>query len=78
MLEVKEFGEALRIAVEGGDPNNINKVFLEIIKSKKSKEAPQFKEVIDLAFKIEGGLRHLRNFAKKRHDLFILREIYEF
>ncbi len=78
MLEVQEYQEALRIAVEGGDPNNISKVFIEIIKSKKAKTDPQFKTVIELASKVEGSLRHLRNFAKKRHELFLLREIYEF
>ena len=40
MLEVQEYQEALRIAVEGGDPNNISKVFIEIIKSKKAKTDP--------------------------------------
>lgn len=78
MLEVQEFEQALKIAIEGGDPNNINKVFIEIIKARKAKEAPMFKQVIDLAFRVDNGLRHLRNFAKKRHELFLLREIYEF
>lgn len=75
MLEVQEYQEALRIAVEGGDPNNISKVYIEIIKSKKSVAAPHFKTVIELASKVEGALRHLRNFAKKRHEVFLLREI---
>ena len=42
MLEVQEYQEALRIAVEGGNPNYISKVFIEIIKSKKSVAAPPF------------------------------------
>lgn len=75
MLEVQEYQEALRIAVEGGDPNNISKVFMEIIKSKRSEAAPHFRNVIELASKVESALRHLRNFAKKRHELFLLREI---
>lgn len=78
MLEVQEYQEALRIAVEGGDPNNISKVFIEIIKSKKSVTSPHFKTVIELASKVEGALRHLRNFAKKRHEVFLLREIQDF
>jgi len=31
MLEVKQFEQALKIAVQGGDPNNINKVISEIL-----------------------------------------------
>lgn len=32
LLEVKQFKQALAIAVESGDPNNINKVISEILK----------------------------------------------
>ncbi len=70
LLEVGEYGEALRNAVEGGDPQNINKVFIELIKSNKN--------LTELAFKVEGGIRHLRNFAKKRHDQDLLRDISDF
>ncbi len=31
MLETKQFRQALQIAVNGGDPNNINKVISEIL-----------------------------------------------
>lgn len=31
MLEVGQYSKALNIAVQGGDPNNINKVISEII-----------------------------------------------
>jgi hypothetical protein len=35
MLEVKQHQQALNIAVQGGDPNNINKVLSEILKINK-------------------------------------------
>ena len=35
LLEVKNYQEACRIAVTGGDPNNIYKVFTEILKINK-------------------------------------------
>ena len=31
LLEGKQFDEALKFAIEGGDPNIINKVFTEIL-----------------------------------------------
>ena len=77
MLEVKEFGEALRIAVEGGDPNNINKVISEILNllkkpdSKTSDAMPinSLSDIIRLISTVPDGLRHLRNFAKKRSHI---------
>ena len=36
LLEVNEYSEALRNAVESGDPQNINKVFIELIKTNKN------------------------------------------
>ena len=73
MLEVKQFKQALSIAVEGGDPNNINKVISEI-----AKPPTEIEEVIKLASEVPDGLRHLRNFAKKRRKLDLLKGIYEF
>jgi len=32
MLKTMQYKQALKIAVEGGDPNNINKVLSEILK----------------------------------------------
>lgn len=74
MLEVKQFQEAMRIAVEGGDPNNINKVISEILlllkkpDSKTSDSMPinSLTDVVRLIAKVPDGLRHLRNYAKKR------------
>lgn len=41
LLEAKQFDEALRFAIEGGDPNIINKVFTEILtKSNGNIQAP--------------------------------------
>lgn len=73
LLEVRQFKQAFGIAVESGDPNNINKVISEIIKQVKD-----FESVIDLSYGVVDGLRHLRNFAKKRHRIDILKSIYEF
>jgi hypothetical protein len=73
LLEVQQFKQALAIAVESGDPNNINKVISEVIKAAKEAEM-----VIDLANSIPDGLRHLRNFAKKRHKIDLLRSINDF
>ena len=71
LLEVKQHAQALQIAVKGGDPNNINKVLSEIIKTTKSNEG-----TIKMALQVQDGLRHLRNIAKKRHNVELLREVY--
>lgn len=41
LLEVREYESALKIAVKGGDPNNINKVFTEILKINKPENVTQ-------------------------------------
>ena len=41
LLEVKEYQNALIIAIKGGDPNNINKVFTEILKINKADNGSQ-------------------------------------
>ena len=77
MLEVKQFRDAMRIAVEGGDPNNINKVISEILNllkkpdSKTSDAMPikSLSDIIRLISTVPDGLRHLRNFAKKRSHI---------
>jgi hypothetical protein len=77
MLEVKQFRDAMRIAVEGGDPNNINKVISEILNllkkpdSKTSDAMPinSLSDVIRLISTVPDGLRHLRNYAKKRSQI---------
>ena len=62
LLEARQFDEALKFAIEGGDPNIINKVFTEIlIKFNGNIKAP-----IQNALNIPDGLRHLRNYAKTR------------
>ena len=75
-LQIQEYEQALRIAVKGGDPNNINKVFTEILK----RELDSGEAVITYASKVEGGLRHLRNYAKKRGvaGQHLLKQIYQF
>lgn len=74
MLEVKQFREAMKIAVEGGDPNNINKVISEILDLLKRPDAKtadampvnSLSDVVKLISTVPDGLRHLRNYAKKR------------
>ena len=61
-LQVQEYDKALQIAVNGGDPNNINKVFTEILK----RELDSGEAVIQIVSQVKDGLRHLRNYAKKR------------
>jgi len=64
----------MSIAVQGGDPNNINKVISEILnllKKPDSKTADSIPinslaDAIKLISKVPDGLRHLRNYAKKR------------
>ena len=48
--------------MNGGDPNNINKVFTEILK----RELDSGEAVIQIVSQVKDGLRHLRNYAKKR------------
>jgi hypothetical protein len=62
LLEAQQFDEALKFAVEGGDPNIINKVYTEIM----SKYPSNLRVVIETAKAIPDGLRHLRNYAKLR------------
>lgn len=74
MLEVRQFKDAYRIAVEGGDPNNINKVISEILlllkkpdsKTSDSIAINSLTDVVTLISGVPDGLRHLRNYAKKR------------
>jgi uncharacterized protein (UPF0216 family) len=71
LLEIKEESEAFRIAVEGGDPNNINKVIQQILKKETGSNEDgsiDYFKVINVVAKIEDGLRHLRNFAKLRRN----------
>ena len=71
LLEAKQFEEALKFAIEGGDPNIINKVFTEII----NKFMGNIKAPIQTASMLPEGLRHLRNYAKTRGRIDILNEL---
>lgn len=73
LLDCFEFKQALAIAVESGDPNEISRVLINLVKTHKD-----FAAVIEIAFSVTNGLRHLRNFAKKRHNLDQLRAISDF
>ena len=63
----------MSIAVEDGDPNNINRVISAIIK-----EAIEVDSLVKLVAEVPDGLRHLRNFAKKRRKLDLLKAIFEY
>ena len=56
---------ALKFAMDSGDPNIIDKVFSQII-SKKGDYFAIVNQMLEEVNKIEDGMRHLRNFAKKR------------
>ena len=64
----------MAIAVRGGDPNNINKVISEILNLLKKPDSTtadnipikSLSDVIKLISRVDDGLRHLRNYAKKR------------
>ena len=76
LLQTGKHQDALRIAVQGGDPNNINKVFTEILKS----QLNDVDAVITIVADVQDGLRHLRNYAKKRGvaGQLLLSHIYKF
>ena len=74
LLDSKQYDEALKFAIEGGDPNIINKVFTEILTMFKG----NIKAPIMSAQQIPEGLRHLRNYAKARQRTDILNEINSF
>ena len=68
--------KSLQIAVDGGDPNFINTVFSEILKGEKDDSSV----VIEYASRVKDGLRHLRNYAKKRGvaGQLLLKQIFQF
>ena len=69
----------MAIAVRGGDPNNINKVISEILNLLKKPDSTtadkipinSLSDVIKLVSRVDDGLRHLRNYAKKRIQIKI-------
>ena len=75
MLEVKQYKQALSIVIEEGDcdPKDINRVIMVIIK-----QTNKVEEVVKLVAEVSDGLRHLRNFAKKRKNLDLLKAIFEY
>ena len=75
MLEIKQYKQALSIVIEEGDrdPKDINRVIMVIIK-----QTTKVEEVVKLVAEVPDGLRHLRNFAKKRKNLDLLKAIFEY
>lgn len=86
MLEVKKPEKAFEIAVDGGDPNNINKVLSKILEDKAlvtvdSEGVTQYGGAINMVSKVPDGLRHLRNFAKARkrdYGADLIQQLYMF
>lgn len=68
MLETDQHEEALRFAMDSGDPNIIDKVFTEILSKAKPKGMQAITDMLNLVYKTEDAVRHLRNYAKKRKD----------
>ena len=68
---------ALKFAMDSGDPNIIDKVFSQII-SKKGDYFAIVNQMLEEVNKIEDGMRHLRNFAKKRKDNQLLIKMIQF
>jgi len=66
LLEVNQHEKALSIAIQDGDPNNINKVLSEIF----TKTAPE--KAMAAIIEVPDSLRHLRNFAKNRNNATLL------
>jgi hypothetical protein len=55
--------------VDGGDPNNINKVLSKILEDSNyvgldADGQPDYDKAIEMVARVPDGLRHLRNFAK--------------
>jgi len=70
LLEIRQYERALAFAIEG-DPNIISKVLSEILQKRDSRQ------VLQMASQVPDGIRHLRNFAKKRDDKELLALINE-
>lgn len=70
---------ALRLAVESGDPNIIEKVFKQMLGITVNQKPAEhkIKDVVIKALSIQDGLRHLRNFAKKSGYTMILKKMLE-
>jgi hypothetical protein len=77
LLEINEWDQALKFAMDSGDPNIIEKVFYEILEKNKGKGGAT-PNVLDLVYKIDDCIRHLRNYAKKRKDFMLLEQIISY
>ena len=75
LLEIEELEQALKFAMDSGDPNIIEKVFTVILKKQRG---GNYETVITMVSNIEDCIRHLRNYAKKRKDTNLLEKIIQF
>ena len=84
LLQINQCEFALKLAIESGDPNVIEKVFRTMLNCPVHSygQPPKLndklvQDTISYAHDITGGLRHLRNFAKKKGHVQILQRIIE-
>lgn len=78
LLEIDEQRQALRFAINSGDPNIIDKVFSDILKKAKAKGPEGTVKVIERVNQIEDAMRHLRNYAKKRKNNSLLQQMVQY
>ena len=78
LLEINKHDQALKFAMDSGDPNIIDKVFSEILKKAQGRGYEAIKQVLQLVDRIEDAMRHLRNYAKKRKDSALLEQMIHF
>jgi len=67
LLEIKQYEQAFVFAMEGGDPNTINKVLQEMT------DNSQNDFVIGVVTQYPHGKRMLRNFARANEDKDLIR-----
>lgn len=72
LLEIDQQDQALKFAINSGDPNIIDKVFSDILKKAEErnsgKDEAALRAQIAKIYQIEDAYRHLRNFAKKKKN----------
>jgi uncharacterized protein (UPF0297 family) len=78
LLETDQHEQALRFAIDSGDPNIIDKVFTEILNKCRPHGYHDINDMIALIYKTEDAIRHLRNYAKKRRDNNLLDQLIQF
>ena len=78
MIETKKHENAVRFAVENGDPNFIEKTFEQLMKKARAKGYEGVNKMLEHVNKVEDGMRQLRNWAKRKGDSQLLSLMIEF